>query len=250
MKRMMPLTLRIGAPGAGNPLLTRLFALADLAEADSDLLTRRANLVRQYPVRTQLISAGEAVVVPRGLLKGWAAQVHQLSDGRRQILQLLLPGDIIGATCTRAVGPPITTVALTPVTIVSLATLPDQHAGTPLADALATSAALTDMYLRNQVIRLGRQSAYERLGHLLLELRDRLDLAGECDGNRCTLPLTQELLADVLGLTSVHINRTLQSMRREEMIELSGGIVELLQPDTLATIADYQPAHRRVPMAR
>jgi hypothetical protein len=94
---------------------------------------------------------------------------------------------------------------------------------------------------------LGRQTAYERVAHFLLEVQRRLEIAGLGDGQRFPLPLTQEIMGDALGLSIVHVNRTLQQLRRERLIELRSGVTILLQRDLLASIANFQPAPLRTP---
>jgi CRP-like cAMP-binding protein len=78
------------------------------------------------------------------------------------------------------------------------------------------------------------------MAHFFLELQRRLEVTGLGDSQRFPLPLTQEILADALGLSIVHVNRTLQHLRREQLIELRSGVAILLQPAALAQIADYR----------
>ena len=96
-------------------------------------------------------------------------------------------------------------------------------------------------YLLNQLVRVGRQTAYERTAHLILEIHDRLTAVGIADGPTIPMPLTQEIIADALGLSVVHLNRTLQLLRRDHLIESRAGFVKLLQPDQLADLADFHP---------
>ena len=77
----------------------------------------------------------------------------------------------------------------------------------------------------DQITRLGRRTAYERFGNLLLELYHRLHVVGLARDGRFALPLTQEMLADALGLSVVHVNRTVQQMRRDGLLELRAGTV-------------------------
>jgi CRP-like cAMP-binding protein len=115
-----------------------------------------------------------------------------------------------------------------------------------LAAALTRARWLEQSMLLDHMVRLGRQTAYERVAHFLLELQQRMEIAGFGDAQRFPLPLTQEILADVLGLSIVHVNRTLQQLRREKLIELRSGVAILLQPDILASISDFK---RAVPVA-
>ena len=80
------------------------------------------------------------------------------------------------------------------------------------------------------------------MADFLLEMRDRLAAAGLGSSDRFPLPVTQEAMADLLGLTSVHINRTLQALRRDGLLELRSGVARLGDVDRLAELADYRPA--------
>lgn len=198
------------------------------------------------------LSAGAAVVTeheplrPRFLVSGWAARVRWLADGRRQVVSMVLPGDGVGL-CERPQPLALCAmVAVTPVEVVDAAAIsrlvfdPKGAKAPDIAVALAMSAALEEAHLIDQIVRLGRQTALERMAHLLLELRFRLSLVDLAVDGDFPLPLTQELLADATGLSAVHVNRTLQQMRREGLIELGQGRVKLLRQSLLETIADYQ----------
>ena len=109
-------------------------------------------------------------------------------------------------------------------------------------DAYALSAALDEHYLMAQITRLGRFSASERLIDWMLETQERLMLAGLADGNRLSVPLTQEFLADTLGLTSGHVNRTLQALRRENLLTIADGTIVLLDQQRLEKMVHFKPA--------
>jgi CRP-like cAMP-binding protein len=94
--------------------------------------------------------------------------------------------------------------------------------------------------LLDHMVRLGQQTAYERVAHFLLELQRRLHIVGLGDAQRFPLPLTQEMLADALGLSIVHVNRTLQQLRRDGLIELRSGVAILLRPEALSAVSDYE----------
>ena len=190
---------------------------------------------RPFPARSHLVHEGEAAPACR-LISGWAGLVRVLLDGRRQILQLVLPGDLLSFCSMPGTVSTCSVVALTPV-IVSppMVVGPDQA-------ARRTAAAMNS--LQNQICRLGRQNAYERLASLLVEMHERLRAANECSGDAFEMPLTQETLADVLGLTSVHVNRTIQQMRRDGLIRMEGRTVVLADRAALTRAAEY----RRLPI--
>ena len=184
----------------------------------------------------------------RFVVSGWAGQVRWLPDGRRQITRLILPGDPIGQARSPFPLPNMAVAALTPLVTVDAASLTEAirmqrpEAG-ELSDRLAAVAELENLRLIDQVVRLGRHTAYERLIGLLLEIRDRLRVVKLAREDHLPLPLTQEMLADMTGLSIVHLNRVLQQLRRENLIEMRNGAVTLLNPSQLVELADYQPFH-------
>lgn len=201
------------------PAVRRLAALHRLDERARELLDRAVERRRLFPARREVVREGQPVDGPLLILSGWAARVRHLHDGRRQLLSFLLPGDLIG-NCRQRSAVSVSTV----VTLTEAATCaaPPASASPALAEAYALSAAAEEAQLLQQIARLGRMSAEERLLDLLLEFRERLDQAGLAAPDGFALPLTQETLADATGLTSVHVNRMLQQLRRQGDIVLKG----------------------------
>lgn len=244
-----PLRPAIG-PGpelAGTPasiVVRRLNRLAPLTPATVEILTGLRDSQR-LPAGAAVVEAQE-VLRPRFLVSGWAARLRWLADGRRQIVSLVLPGDGVGL-CERPQPLALCAlVALTPVELIDAATVANrnfagEHRARDLSIALAIASALDEAQLIDQVVRLGRQTALERVAHLLMELRFRLALVDLVEDETMPFPLTQEQLADATGLSAVHVNRTLQQLRRDGLIDLGQGRVRLLKPVQLEALADYQP---------
>jgi CRP-like cAMP-binding protein len=232
---------RIRSPEPGAPL-ARLHALAAIDEADDNRLKEAVRRARIVPARRDIWLEGEPIATPTMIVSGWACRSRLLSDGRRQILGFLLPGDVIGMWRH---SNPLALSAVNAITDIAICDAPAPvrpRDDEGLGAAYAISAAMDEAYLLNHITRLGRQTAYERLAHLMLELCERLRAADLVTGYRFPMPLTQEYLGDTLGLTSVHINRTLQQLRREHMLEAANGYVTLNEPEALALVADYKPA--------
>jgi CRP-like cAMP-binding protein len=226
-------------------LRRRLSALTGLGPGELPLIRGLGVSLRQHGARTELCAEG-AVALPRALVTGWACRQRVLSDGRRQIVTFLLPGDIYGAAPSPTLPSTCAVVALTAVETVDATPLRTaaEEPSTPhpgIARALRVLNQLDEVLLRDQIVRLGRQTAYERVAHLLLELRDRLTVVGLAEGDRFALPLTQEVLADALGLSIVHVNRTLQQLRRDGAVEWKNGVVTLLKAELLQGLADWAP---------
>jgi CRP-like cAMP-binding protein len=224
----------------------RFSRLAPLSPADlSPLDPLRDAPRRRHSVGVRLAREGEPAPTPHYIAAGWACRLRELEDGRRQILGLMIPGDAMGL-CTRSRPLALTTVvSLTPLEVVDASgvadDLQDEARHPALADAVSLAAAQDEAFLLDHVVRLGRQTAYERTAHLFLELRWRLDVVGLTDGPGFALPLTQEVIADALGLSVVHVNRTLQQMRRDGLIDLKQGRLDLLDLEELHRVSEFKP---------
>ena len=229
-------------------IVARGFAqYASLNDHESNFLAAQAANVHRYPARSELIGtrseSGDAALF---LLSGWACRARFLADGRRQIIEFLLAGDVVGFMPSHGRRPLAAAYALTGVSVAPASNLyqafGDAQSFEHFAAVRRALEKNQEMRLINQIVRAGRQTAYERLAHLLLEFNDRLSKVGLAQNNSFAMPLTQEILADGLGLSVVHVNRTLQQLRREQLLTLTDGIATLLEPEKLARIADFQPA--------
>jgi CRP-like cAMP-binding protein len=227
-----------------DPVLARLGALAPLTARETELVRSLAGRVERHAAGSELIAEGGPASL-RFILSGWVSRQRILTDGRRQIFDFRPAGDPAG-DCARAHGPALASfVALTAVTTVDAEPMCEAIASGAcpnLARALALIATQEEAQLLDHIVRLGRQSAYERMAHLFLSLRGRLAAVGLADERRWSMPLTQETLADALGLSIVHVNRTLQQLRREKLVEMRGGAAILLEPKVLSALCDYRAA--------
>jgi len=202
---------------------------------DDDLTVLEAHLgrIETYPAGKDLDLAHAS---PMFLLSGWACLARSLRDGRRQIIAFLLAGDGIGFDLLTRPQRGIELLTLTP--------LKARHAQPGLVStdrlnrAFAAAAAEQHARLISHLVRLGRQTAYERMAHLLLELHQRLAEVNETRGESFHLPIKQEILADALGLSLVHVNRTLQQMRRDRLIDMRGAQLTILDRAALEASSD------------
>lgn len=245
----------VSMPKAQRPdgLSRRLAHLAALSPSELSIIRQTCATAETVAAGTSLYTEGEPLTKPGAFVAGWGCRLRMLADGRRQIIDFFLPGDVFGLG-----SPPVAVAASSAVTVTS-ATIadvgclremleqPDRFPG--LARAWVRAQNLREAYLLNHVVRLGRQTAYERVAHLLLELSHRLACLGHEIGSFVPMPLTQEMVADALGLSIVHVNRTLQQLRRDRLIETRAATIRLLKPQALATLADFQtpPLAPRVP---
>lgn len=230
----------------------RIFALgAALAPVDQELLARLIGEPRAFAAHAWVEEQSAPEERAWLIVSGWAAQARVLSDGRRQIGRLLLPGDVAGLTHLGG-GARLGLLALTDVvvadfTVVRAAVEAGKSRG--LARAWAELQRAEQAGALAQILRLGRFSAYERTGDLLLELYERLAACGLTQGRTMPMPLTQEVLADCLGLSIVHLNRMVQQLRRNGLIVSTPHRISFPDLERLAEECHHQLSDEVAPRA-
>jgi CRP-like cAMP-binding protein len=203
------------------------------------------------------LSAGEAVIregeAPERiftLYAGWAFRYKSLPDGRRQILNILLPGDIVGLQAELLDTMPHGVETLTDASLCVFArdTVWSVFRAHPaLALDLTWLAAHEERLVDDAILSIGRRTAIERVAALLVHLFKRAAASGLLEGGTVPFPLTQAHIADTLGLSVVHTNRTLQRLRRAGLADTTGGRLLLGDLRALRRVAQYweQPAPPR-----
>jgi len=177
---------------------------------------------------------------------GWLFRYKILHNGDRQIVDFILPGQIFGlqACFFKASLYSIAAVTAASVSALPLDVIDDVFDQNPrLAKALFWSAVCEAAIVGEHLIDTARRSAYERVSHLLLELFVRLKSTGQTDGQSFTMPLTQELIGDALGLTAVHVNRTLRALREDRLVEIGNKCVTILDFDALSLLCDFDRSY-------
>ena len=216
--------------------------VGSLSDAELDLIRQITNDIQYHPTNKTLWVVGFPPPPPRILISGWACRYRVTSSGERQIMSLLLPGDFTTPPLEPRCPSPCAVAALTELETVSAKSFVDAvkvETGYPTLARVALHAAhFQDVLLCEQIIRLTRQSADQRFVHLMVELHGRLKRVGMSKESDFPLPLTQETLANVLGLSAVHLNRTLQQLRKSGVLKLSRGTVTLLQPRVERIVSD------------
>ncbi len=192
--------------------------------------------------RCDIAREGENPTVIRLLVSGWACRYKDLPDGRRQIVGFFLPGDFcdlniyILSELDHSIG------ALTPVRFYEIAPQQFQELidrRPHLIRALLWHEMVCAGIQRAWLLSIGQRSPLERLAHLFVELYYRLRAVGLSTGLSFDLPITQNHLAEANGLSVVHLNRTLQEMRRAGLIELSDRQLRIVDLDQLKAVAMF-----------
>lgn len=184
------------------------------------------------------------------LAQGLAIGSRKLSDGQQQNLALYVPGDTLNVDETVLGDCDVSVCGLTAVSVVSIpmAGLKTSMERQPeLARLLWRETAFRSRLAREWLLALGRRSAVQRLAHLLCETYARLEALGQADGGACHLPLTQSELADTLGLSPVHVNRVLQQLRADELVELAHQRLLIRDWAGLASLSEFDPGYLDLP---
>lgn len=226
-------------------LVTRFNKLAPLNELERGVLRLIEGKGKHtHSPDSKLLTEGAEIRAPHFILTGWAANVRELSQGRRQITSVLIPGDAIGLSLHPRPLSPTTVMALTPVRTVEAPELTlawrDRERVPNLSKAIDLAAAEQEYFLLNHIARLGRQTAHERIASWIVELEYRLSSRDLSTDGAFAFPLTQENLADITGLSVVHVNRTLQQLRRDGHIDLSRGRLAVLDREALYAAGEFK----------
>ena len=176
------------------------------------------------------------------LYSGWAFRYKTLSDGRRQILNFALPGDFIGLQQEFADG---AMHGIEAVTEVSLCVFPRDglwelfRHHPSLAYDITWLSARGEGMVDDNLLTTGQRNATERIAVLLMHLYRRLERIGLAEDGAIDFPINQQHIADALGLSLVHTNKTLRRLQQLGLHELKNGRLRLLNPRALQRIADY-----------
>jgi CRP-like cAMP-binding protein len=227
-------------------LLQRLSGLLPLSAEELQALEHCAGSTRLYRSHEELAREGESAVHIGLLVSGFAFRCRVLPDGRRQILSYLIPGDLCDARQLLMAAASHSVSTLTAANVVLFARdeilrlierLPR------IGQALCWVALIEEAIAREWLVNIGQRTALERLAHLLCEIFTRMNSVGLTDRGRCELPLTQVELADSVALSTVHVNRTLQELRRRGLVSLSSGMLEIHDFDALERLAGFNPEY-------
>ena len=228
------------------PFFERLARSGDLSPAERAVLTDQASTPRRYGKAACVVHEGQTGGVLSILCEGLAFSSRTLSTGQQQNLAIFVPGDILNHEEFLLKKASASVWALTAMSVAhvphsALASILDAHPALTLAlwRDMAASARVTQEWM----VGMGRRSAYQRVAHFLCEVQTRFEAAGLATASECLFPLTQSELADTLGLSVVHVNRVLQQLRREALVQLSQSKLSVLDWAGLVRAGDFDAGY-------
>jgi CRP-like cAMP-binding protein len=229
-------------PDIVNPFVRKLEGFGPLSGTDRALLERLSAGGHVIGPRIDLVREGDA---PDGVIlvmEGIACRQKHRANGARQITAYLVPGDACDLDVALVTQMDHTITTLSPCRVVRIPTdlvkrLMDEHPA--VARSLRISTLVDEATLREWLVNVGCRSAIERIAHLFCELLVRLQVVGFASEDSYEFPVTQLDLADTVGLSNVHVNRSLQELRRQGVIELKGRTLKILDRQRLRSIAEF-----------
>lgn len=234
-----------------NRFVDKLRRFGQLTKEEIAVLASATSKPRKVSARRDLIREGDRPGPVFVVLEGWAYRYKILPNGTRQVLAYLMPGDC----CDLHIGllaemdhsiQTITSSLIATIDRVKMDAILDQHRG--IARAMYTAQLIDEGTMRAWITSMGRRTSIERVAHLMCELYVRARNIGLAGADALTLPLSQLLLADSLGMTPVHLNRVLKELRLSGAMTLLRGSLVIANPANLAEIAGFDEnyLHRRL----
>jgi CRP-like cAMP-binding protein len=235
------------APSAEHGrLIRKLESVSPLHASDRDA-------VAGLPLRTRSVDAGQDLIeqgsVPTEccfVVEGLVARYALTPTGTRQIVSFHIAGDLPDRDSLHM---PRLDHAVGSISAARVAFIPHAAIGALIAAhpnvgvALWRDSVVDAGVFRQWLVSVGRRSARQKVAHLICEMFTRMDGLGLADGDHFSFPVTQTHLGDALGLSSVHINRTLQELRAEQLISWKGTVVTIHNGPELRTVADFDPGY-------
>ncbi|WP_244890864.1 Crp/Fnr family transcriptional regulator [Modicisalibacter xianhensis] len=242
---VMPcLTLKEMIPAVTVRLFSKLDHFMSLTEEEKRSIEQAATIRRTYQKGEDVISEGQRPDFVHLIEEGWACRYKRLDNGDDHIMAYLIPGDLCDVHVTilnemdhsiRALTP--LKIALLPAHEISLL----MESSSRIARALFWSTLVDEATLREWLVNAGSRSADRRLAHVFCEMLLRSRIAGLTDDNSFDLPLTQVELANSMGLTPIHVNRTLQKLRAENLIAFNNKRMRILDWESLKEFSGFKP---------
>ena len=229
-----------------NPLLQALELRDTLTAEEREAVLNATSREMDFQVGQDIVKEGARPKASSLVVSGLAARYKVLAGGGRQFTALHVPGDFVDLQSLLLKKMDHAVVALTPMRVarVAHATLRQITDDFPHLARLLWLTTLVDGAIhREWILSMGRRQAPARLAHLVCELFMRLQAVGKVDGMSFALPLTQAQMGDVLGVSSVHMNRTLQELRRDGMIKWQGPIVTIKDWQRLKSFAEFDAGY-------
>ena len=227
-------------------LIAKLRCYDQIGEPEARALAGLVEGEARYPRGTVFIRAGERLTRSTLLLDGFVVRYKDLADGRRQTLELSVPGDFVDlhSFTLKRIDHDIAALSECRVAFAAHERIAEVTAKFPHLTRVLWLATTVDAAIhRERILSLGARTAVERLAHLVCETWLRLRAVGLAERDAVALPLTQADLAELLGLSMVHTNRTIRELRERGAATLRRGEVRIDDWEALARLGQFDAGY-------
>jgi CRP-like cAMP-binding protein len=225
-------------------LVRKLEHGAELSKTDVKALEEAVASVKQIANQENLIEEGDRPEFVHVVLEGFACRYKLLEDGGRQIMAWLLPGDFcdLHVAILGQMDHNIGTLSSSKIALIRPESVHALTQTSPsLSKALWWASLVDEAILREWLVGMGRRTADRQIAHLFCELLARLQAVGRAPGNILKMPVTQSQLADSVGLSTVHVNRTVMQLRELGLITWRDKELKVIDVDGLQAFAGFDP---------
>ena len=235
-----------GSNAPTNAFVRHMQHMCELSLAERDALERLPMQLREFEADQDIVREGDRPTKCFAILEGFASTLKMTGPGKRQIMAFHLPGDIpdLQSLHLEILDITVTTLTACKVGFVQHEAMRELCARFPrLGDAFWRETLVASAVFREWVMNVGRRDAYARIAHVFCEWTTRMRAMGLAEEYILELPITQAELGDATGMSTVHVNRTIQRLRADRLIELTGSKLTVLDWEGLKQAGDFDPTY-------
>ena len=229
-----------------NPIIRKLESIFRLSDDEKTAVLNLPLQISAIKADQDIVREGDRPTRCFAVIEGFACTFKITGEGKRQISAFYIPGDLPDLQSLHLTVLDISIGTITPCTVGFI-----QHEAARdlcerfprIGNAFWRDTLIQAAVFREWVTNVGRREAYGRVAHLLCEIVVRMRAVGLAQDHTCELPMTQNELADATGMSTVHVNRTLQELRGDGLITLKGASLTLLDWDGLKHAGDFDPTY-------
>jgi CRP-like cAMP-binding protein len=229
-----------------NPLIRKLESVFTLTDDERQALLDLPMQLAVIKDNQDIVREGDCPSRSCLILSGFACVYKMTAQGKRQIVSFTIAGDIpdLQSLHLKVLDNSISTISPCRVGFITHDALRDICTRFPrITEALWRETLVDAAIFREWVTNVGRREAYQRMAHVLCELLVRLRAVDLVEDHVCDLPITQGEFADAIGVTTVHVNRVLQQMRAEGLIETKGSRLRIPDWEKLKEVGEFDPTY-------
>lgn len=236
-------------PSAFQPFVDKLVSRSNIGVAEQQAILALPGQPAQVQTNRDFVRLGERVSHSCFVVAGLVGRFGQNSNGLRQITAVHIPGDMVDL---HSVVAPEACSALQALSVATILRVPHRalrdaaHRFPALAEAFWRECVVDAAVLSEWVVNVGRRDARSRIAHLLCEIACRAEREGDKVGFAVPFPATQTYLADMTGLTPVHVNRSLRALLKDKVVAVRSRTIHILDWDRLVEIGDFDGTYLRL----